>query len=211
LPWSGYIQGFPLKVDVHHLATFFGEGWLSGDLENLMMDLLRRDVAEASLESDVELAAESAWFIPKIIEASKKEQAYQDDQGFRSLRRIGLQLSVGGKRMLGTLANVNGNHWVAIVVDVEGRRILHGDSFGNKINPELGLALDWWIHQHFGEHFLFEDLPITAQRDGFSCGLLAWRALESFILGAEEQETENMADYRLEIFLRIVERHNNKV
>ncbi len=58
-----------------------------------------------------------------------------------------------------------------------------GDSLGQTINAELQLALKWWTFAHFGVDFTVrEDLPITRQEDGYSCGLLAWQAVMAFVL-----------------------------
>jgi hypothetical protein len=56
-------------------------------------------------------------------------------------------------------------------------------------------------------------MPVTRQWDGHSCGLLAWLALDSFLLGHQDAliESKDVADGRLKVFLQIIQRHEDEV
>src|ERR1700733_15316763 len=83
--------------------------------------------------------------------------------------------------MLVTIANIGSNYWVAIVVNLKSSNILYGDSMGGTIDDDIEKALTWWIHHHTRKHFTKGYLLITHQRDGHSCGILAWAALTRFL------------------------------
>ncbi|THU85169.1 hypothetical protein K435DRAFT_686053 [Dendrothele bispora CBS 962.96] len=213
LEWSGIISGFPIQIERHYLSAFFTNEWLSSEHEDLLMDLLRGEVNDNGSAWRVELPNESGMFIPKIKLAYQKKDIYAESiTEFRWLHRIASRLVTGTKTLLGTLANVCGNHWVAIVINTEMQTILHGDSLGASIDGELCSVLKWWTYEHFGVNFGVEQMEIARQKDSYSCGLFAWGALEAFFLDDTERlmEDEKMEDCRLKAFLRIMDRHKHQ-
>jgi len=112
-----------------------------------------------------------------------------------------------------TLANIGGNHWIALILDFKASRILYGDSMGGTIDEGIEEALNWWIGQHMGTQFTTSYLPITRQRDGHSCGILAWKALAAYLFPARYSLADGGAvgDERLKMLLRVLDRHNEKV
>ena len=112
-----------------------------------------------------------------------------------------------------TLANIGGNHWIALILDFKASRILYGDSMGGTIDEGIEEALNWWISQHMGTQFTTSYLPITRQRDGHSCGILVWKALAAYLFPARYSLADGGAvgDERLKMLLRVLDRHNEKV
>jgi hypothetical protein len=55
-------------------------------------------------------------------------------------------------------------------------------------------------------HFSFQLLPVSKQSDSFSCGVLSWDALRSFLLKNKPALTDPMHVHneRIRIFLRLV-------
>jgi hypothetical protein len=90
---------------------------------------------------------------------------------------------------------------------------LYGDSLGGTITEEIETVLNWWIHHHIGQQFMTNQLPITRQRDSYSCGMMAWNALATKVLPKNYTllKSDGVADERLKMFLRVSERHNDKV
>ncbi|KAF5343268.1 hypothetical protein D9758_016307 [Tetrapyrgos nigripes] len=211
LSWAGYIEGFPIQIEKRYLVSFFTDDWLSSEHLNLLLDLMQRKVACSNVHDIVELPSESALFIPKMKQAYQRPSKYSTPK-FRWLHQIATKLTVGDKSLVGTLTNVNGNHWVAVVIDTTQEAIFHGDSMGHTIEDELEKALQWWTYEHFGVSFRVEDMAITAQNDSYLCGILAWGALEHFLLGDPEclMEGRQMDDCRLDAFLEVMERHNDQ-
>ncbi|KAF5323141.1 hypothetical protein D9758_018984 [Tetrapyrgos nigripes] len=211
LEWGGVINGFPIQIEKRYLASFFTNDWLSSDHLDLLLNLTRSKIAASELRDIVELPSESALFIPKIKQAYHRQDSYPSPT-FRWLHQTAGKLTSRHKTLLGTLANVNDNHWVTIVIDTEQAMIFHGDSMGHDINDTLGSALRWWTYQHFGVNFRVEEMMIERQTDSYSCGLLAWDALEHFLLDDRESliDSGRMYVHRLNTFLEIITRHNDQ-
>ncbi|THU95684.1 hypothetical protein K435DRAFT_665916 [Dendrothele bispora CBS 962.96] len=215
LHWSGDIKGFSINVEMRYLTHLFTTHWLSSEHIDLFTELLRESLIHSKQGSSVELPGETAMFVPKIIQAYDKQDTYHDlsNKDFRWIQRIGQNLVSGKKVRLGMLANVRESHWVALVVDAEMHTIFHGDPLHDTIDDQLKLALQWWTYQHFGTEFIVRDMPVARQLDSHSCGILAWRALEAFLLDEVccLDEGEKAEDARLKAFLRVVERHDRQV
>ena len=114
--------------------------------------------------------------------------------------------------MLATIANVNRNHWIALILDFNEAKILYGDSLGGQISAELRDILGWWTYLHSGKNFSYAQLPTTQQEDGYSCGLLTWNALAAFLLKSIAlMDPRHVVEERLKVLLRVVERHNDLV
>jgi Ulp1 family protease len=115
--------------------------------------------------------------------------------------------------MLGTVANVDGNHWVALLIDFRNHKVYYGDSMGGAINEELKVAYDWWLSMHDEKMFKWVPMDITSQQDRYSCGVLAVNALAHFLeprqfdlMGARTVDAE-----RINILSRVINWHNKKV
>ncbi len=74
---------------------------------------------------------------------------------------------------------------------------------GGTIDEDIKNALTWWIGHHTGRDFVQSYILITHQRDGYSCGILAWFALTVFLLlkSYSLPEARVIADERLQMFL----------
>ena len=92
-------------------------------------------------------------------------------------------------------------------------QILYGDSLGGTITEEIETVLNWWVHYHTSQQFTTNWLPITRQRDGYSCGMMAWNAVATEVLPKNYMlmKSDSVADERLKMFLHVSERHNDKV
>ena len=106
-----------------------------------------------------------------------RDGTYDEDKGAAWVQREIEELATGVYDVFATIVNLNNNHWVSIVVDFKASKILYGDSMGGAIDENVEEILTWWTYHHTGVTFTKIYLPITRQRDGFSCGLLAWNAL----------------------------------
>jgi Ulp1 family protease len=154
--------------------------------------------------------------VPSLIEVHKKpdrDNQYATAENYNWIRKKGQELGTGILDKLATIVNIGGNHWVAVVIDFQSSQILYGDSLGGTITVEIETVLIWWIHHHTGQQFTTNRLPITRQRDGYSCGIMAWNAVAMNVLPKNYVliKSESVADERLKVFLHMSERHNNKV
>jgi hypothetical protein len=202
LPWKGTLCGFTIQSPIHHLADLPTNKWLSSDHEDMMLDLLDRDMTLSSGTSMCLVQSNTAMFFPKMRAAFKDPTAYiGGEKSYAWLARIGDELASGKKETLATIVNVHRNHWVAIGIDVPTMTIWYGDPMGERIDGELEETLQWWVKIHFHADFMVKTMRTPEQRDGHSCGVLAYVALRNFVL--PEQAREELK--RKDIFNQVYE------
>lgn len=209
--WAGTIRGFSATVSTRILATYATRDWLTDEHESQMLDLLRQEIVHEGLGERIELP--TIFFLPKLQEAFHDQDRYMTEKHYRWLRGYGQRFGTGVSEQLALLANINSDHWVALALDFKLDIIWYGDSMGNIIGDELREVLDWWIYLHTGRTFNYEHLPITRQRDGWSCGLLAWNALAVLLLKHHYAliDVSDVAEERLKVLIRVVTRHSDLV
>ena len=192
LNWLGSLRGFSRNAedDVEILCSYLSEDWLKGEHANQMLDLLCFDLQEHNINS-VEI--ESTWFYGKIEWGYANPTTYSEMRTYRWPRQQGHAMATGIQDQLAFLANINHNHWVAIVLDFPKTIIWYGDPLGGQFDQNIIQVLDWWTHLHSGKAFIHKKLPITLQDDYHSCCLLAWNALATFLL-PRKYELMNASD-----------------
>jgi len=208
LQWGHDLRGFSSNgtENVEALTAYTSNTWLKGEHAGQMLDLLKTKV-QLECQSTVEIA--STWFYEKIKLAYEKPETYTTNVSFRLYHHIGDGLETGRRDRCGFLVNLNRNHWVAVVLDFRTREIWYGDSLRQRMPETMKKVLEWWTYFHSGEQFTHQLLPVTAQKDSFSCCLLAWDALAVFFSGGKEMllDAENVAEARLNVLLKVVQRH----
>jgi hypothetical protein len=204
IAWAGTIRGFSASIGTHYLATYATRDWLTDEHESQMLDLLRYDVLREGSGEHAEI--ESIFFLSKLQDAYRDQENYGTHIRHRWIRGQGQALSTGTREQLVILANIGDNHWIALILDFKLSIIWYGDSLGKVISDELHDVMEWWTHLHTGRTFDHAQLGITRQRDGFSCGLLAWNALAVYLLKDQYSliNTADVAEERLKILLRVI-------
>ena len=216
IPWSATIRGFPGTVSVEYLAAYMTKEWLTDENENQMLHLLRHELARGHDSEGEGIYIAETTFVPLLIRVYKgpdQDNQYATASRYNWLRKKGQEFGTGVLDKLATIANIGGNHWVAVVIDFRLSQILYGDSLGGIIPVEIGTVLNWWIHHHTGQQFTINRLPIRRQRDGYSCGIMAWNAVAAGVLPKNYMliKSEVVADERMKVFLHVLERHNDKM
>jgi hypothetical protein len=178
IPWNRNIRGFSASAGTEYLTAYATTEWLNDDHITHMLDLLRCDLIREGLSPSVEV--ESIWFLPQLKEGYRDQEKYASHRSYGWIRGQGQALGTGAREQLVLIGNIDGNHWIALVMDFAQGTVFYGDSLGKKISDNLREVLDWWIHLHTGRLFDYRDLPIAHQQDGYSCGILAWHALVAF-------------------------------
>ncbi len=151
LPWAGAIQGFSVDVEMHYLASFLTRDWLTTEHEDQLISLLRHDLMQSELESQVEL--ELTYFIPKIEAAFAHRDMYATNPEYQWLRAHGQALCLGTCSRIGAIVNIEGYHWTAVAFDGVQNVIWYGDSLAEDIGEKLRAALQWWVLFHTGIEF----------------------------------------------------------
>ena len=210
LQWGQDLCGFSSNStdNLKILTAYTSNTWLKGEHAGQMLDLLKTKVqTERQLASAVEIA--STWFYEKIKLGYEAPESYVTDTSFRLYHHIGEGLEAGRRDQCGFLVNLNQNHWVAVALDFRTREIWYGDSLRQQMPETAKKVLEWWTNFHSGERFTHRSLPVTTQKDSFSCCLLAWDALVVFFSGGKEGllDAENVAEGRLNLLLKVVQRH----
>ncbi|KAJ8579778.1 hypothetical protein M405DRAFT_754106 [Rhizopogon salebrosus TDB-379] len=214
LSWTDVIKGFDAQEHVYELAKYATTHWLSDTHENQMLDLLRQKVHRHPGGMLVEV--ENTYFYGYLVKGYEARQTgqYKADRYFTHTREIGHALSTGLRSQIGCIANINGNHWVAFVLDFRQRSILIADSLGVDVGDLLNV-LHWWTSHHTGHHFTQQSLAITHQLDGFSCGLLSFNALAHHFLPDTNPligaDASAVANGRLRMMLDVAARHFDQV
>ncbi|KAF8800180.1 hypothetical protein BYT27DRAFT_7007350, partial [Phlegmacium glaucopus] len=208
LCWSDKLCGFSSNAeeDLESLTLYTSDKWLKGAHANQMLDLLQRDL-QRKAKHHINLG--SSYFYTKISLGSEDVETYSTADSFRIYRHIGNDLETGVRDQFGFLANLNQNHWVAVVFDFRTREIWFGDSLGGVATAPVRRILNWWTLFHSGEEFTYRRLPITFQQDSFSCCLLAWDALRVFFSDGKETLLPNrdVAEGRLKVLLQVIHEH----
>ena len=207
LSWKNKIKGFPVDLPPEYLASYLTRKWLTDEHENQMLHLLQEELTLRNPESSTDI---TYTYFFQILSQLHRDGTYDTDKGADWVRRKGVEFSTGVYDILATIVNLNDNHWVPIVVDFKASKFLYGDSMGGAIDENVEEILTWWTYHHTGITFTKTYLPITRQRDGFSCGLLAWNALATYLLPDIHSliDASDVAKERLKMFLQVVEQHN---
>src|SRR6266704_3406686 len=101
-----------------------------------------------------------------------------------------------------------GNHWVAVVLDGQNRRILFGDSLGYQLHATILAMLDWWLRPAFEQPFSIYELQYNRQAGSWSCrdqavNMMAhYLSLDQFPLLGHTTEVE--VRNRIELLMGIV-------
>jgi hypothetical protein len=207
LPWSGSVHGFKGEANIIDLQKYMTTAWLASLHEDQMLELLDKDIRNNARRMDVIITYSD--FLHGLKRAFSRRK--QTPKG--SFYKNGSALASGISNCLATIANHEGNHWTAVVVDFPSHIIWHGDSLAWDMEPELKSALEWWISEHTSIVFTHANLPITHQEDFFSCGLLPWNALSHHFLPEQHPliDPADVAAERLKVFLCVCKRHLDEV
>ncbi|KAF8145735.1 hypothetical protein K438DRAFT_1871338, partial [Mycena galopus ATCC 62051] len=120
LPWYSGLRGFD-ECDVKGLANLCKPTvWLKTTEINQMLELL---------DDDEMLQARGIRVVPsdypRNIVSAYKDQNYDHSPRYRLLRTLGETFANGDAKEMATIANVNGDHWVAVIVDFASQTIYY--------------------------------------------------------------------------------------
>jgi hypothetical protein len=207
LPWSGNICGFDDDEPLHALAMYASRAWLSTLHENQMLDLLRRDLLLT--RSNIEIG--NMAFFATLQKAYDRRDTgeYDESNHFARTRSIAQALEAGQRDGFGTMVHINGDHWVAIALDFKNSLIWYGDSFGKAAVEDVTSVINWWTFHHTGREFAYRQMKVSAQKDGFSCGLLGINGLGHFYMPERYPliDVARVDVERVRVLLRVVQRH----
>jgi hypothetical protein len=212
LPWAGNIKGFESEEPIYELARYTTNDWLTNVHESQMLNLLKKKIHR--IPGGFKIKIENTYFYGFLQKAYKTHQTkeYETNKYFIRACKIGHALFSGLRRQVAFLVNINGNHWVAVILDFKHDLILLGDLLDQNKHAMTDI-LEWWTEHHSGCQFTVQPLAITHQQDIFSCGLLSFNALAHHFLPNLYPLIDAMlvANGRLEMMLEVIEQHLNQV
>ena len=202
LSYTPWLENVPLNkvVGIQKLAAFFTTEWLADDHELLMLDLLKKDLED---EGQGNIFVENTAFSLLLKATKADQQNYPMERHYQWLREKGEALANGENTHLATIINIYGNHWVAVIINSQNKQIHFGDSFGHTVPNDLKQVFNWWLGYHMnGTNFSYQTLPVSKQSDTFSCGVLCWDGLRSFLLRRKPRliNARQALDERIRIF-----------
>ncbi|THH17105.1 hypothetical protein EUX98_g9190 [Antrodiella citrinella] len=161
-------------------------------------------------------------FMDSLLKAKANKSSYQLGKVATLIHDLGVSLRDKTVTSIGGLLHVHGNHYTIFVVDVIGHFIGYGDSFRDEMPSEIRDALTWWVAESMGldastiETSWFRELPVTRQKDGFSCGVLALNALGHHFLSTEiplivPGERKAVAFERMKMLIAVFDAYANYV
>jgi hypothetical protein len=169
-------------------------------------------------DEDVELRSRGIRVIPSdytrdIVRVYRDEGLeYDVSPRYRKIRELGEDFAKDRGKELVTIANVDEDHWVTLIVDFTSETVYYFDSAKRPIDAELQEAYNWWIDQHHSTEFGWVTLPCPQQIDSYNCGLFAANRVAHYIDPEKYPLLNPQAcdDERLHVLAKILDRHESK-
>jgi hypothetical protein len=162
LPWLGNIVGFDNNEPLHKLAKYASCKWLTMTHQDQMLDLLWRDL----LLSGCRIEIKNMAFFPKLQQVynCRNTGVYDGSRAFTCPHGVALALEAGECKGMGTMVNIDGDHWVAIALNFENSLVWYGDPFNREPVDKVTSVdfLPYWVGvfiqetkgHHTERHFL---------------------------------------------------------
>lgn len=221
IQWDTHLHGFADGHRIDNLAIFLSHEWLRSSNEDMMLTVLRDQLA---LKSNGENAhqIESTTFAQKLLQIFSNPDDLERDKQYNSagewFRRTGGRIEQGRVKSVAFIFNVKlqtggYTHWVAMVINFASAQILYGDSLQASAPSNLLVAVQRWLAKHTDISFTVQTLPTPHQNDGHSCGLLAVLALGHYYVrdSYAHINARDGDELRLQMLIPILEKHNRCV
>jgi hypothetical protein len=175
LPWNAPINGFDNQGQLIQLHTYCSQDWLSSVHIDHMLNLLKNDLG---IPVNNTIPVQHAWHAQQILATYYYgTETYLTSKSCYALCKQAQDLAMGIQDMLATVANIDGNHWIALMVDFQKKKVYYRNSLKHAINKEIRAAYDWWLSMHNEDMFEWAQMEITRQQDSYSCRIFAVNAL----------------------------------
>ncbi|KAE9395284.1 hypothetical protein BT96DRAFT_997784 [Gymnopus androsaceus JB14] len=199
LPWKMAKVGLSDCELISTLARFLSKQYTSGSNQNDILELLCIGVS-----SDLNLVSrycvEDSGFIPKLLEAfnNHKVHEYSSHPQYTWIWNLGHDLFNKGQGEFE-------EHWVSVHINFAEKCLMFDDPLTKDPPVKLHNICLWWINQHDTSDYTVEELPITRQEDGYSCGPLTSNTDANAVVPAEEAliPTRSVDLYRMQLFCKL--------
>jgi hypothetical protein len=196
-----------VQVRTMALSVLLSDDWLSQDVLNLFLAVLQYDLRENIRHNHNNIPDATVDVAPNrngrppghlqhilSVEGTTKimmlysDRDYIDTSSTHYLHVLGKDLAAGEVKSCAGIFHITNNHWVSVVVDVTTCRILHTDSLDVETDPRSSRvvkAMAWWLEQHGLSGFSVENMNVTPQLNGFSCGVLSFASIAHHFLSTQ--------------------------
>lgn len=182
---------FSTACQTIYMATYCSTRYLSDEHIDQMLAVVLDDVRRIR-PADTTLTILPMVYTQKIMTTFRNGKRYQKRHSETFLHDLGDRLADGTLSTVGCVVHIDGNHWVAVVIDMRAKTLFYGDSLDASSGArgykqtlggrEVPQALCWWLGQHGISKMDIDRLPTTIQVDGYSCGLMACNAVAHHFL-----------------------------
>ncbi|KAJ6632173.1 hypothetical protein B0H10DRAFT_2206574 [Mycena sp. CBHHK59/15] len=189
-----------------NLASILSWRWLSDDhIDMMMADLATRAAADPDLAGTVVIVP--LHFSRAIIEGAKKRSYKKKDAPL--LARYEEHIKSTKPAKLYFPLHVNGNHWIAGVVDFKKELIGTGDGRFGLSNPPIKFInnLKCWLKAEFGgKEFTYQGdtLEHGDQKDSSSCSIITGNIVAVDVFGDAVWAQEHAAGAHANCFMRLI-------
>jgi hypothetical protein len=191
IPWT-YQLPKTMGYRVSDLAPLCSEKWLGGEQVDSMLEVLKDHLDS---EGQIQSTIQGVQFMWKLIEVYRySRNNYAEAQNCKFVREFADKLKTTKILVFGTAVAVRiggddgtvllpkgeelrANHWCAVIINIDRLTIQYGDPMGMAPPSELLDVIRWWLGLSFTMTFSLHNLPITQQKDSFSCAILTTNAL----------------------------------
>ncbi|KAF7768644.1 hypothetical protein Agabi119p4_7887 [Agaricus bisporus var. burnettii] len=196
IPWKYNLpRSLGGSIGIQFLAGFCSKDWLS----SLHIDQMTA-VLDWQLLTDApgKRSVGTVWSdtLRSIYQCGRNE--YSSSSSAQYLRHLGAEIAGGQIHHLATIVSVylggdhsavlphqgqpRGNHWTAVVLDLDQGVVRYGDPAGFEAPNDLLAMIVWWLEQHgWDKDMKIESLPCPSQGDSHSCSTLAFNSIVSYI------------------------------
>ena len=190
LPWT-YQLPRTMGYRVSDLVPLCSERWLGGEHVDSMLEVLKDNLE--SKGPGIHVSIQGIQFMWKLIEIYRySRDKYAEAQNCNFVRDFADKLKMAKVSVFGTAVavqiggddvllpkgeEIRANHWCAVVINTDRLTIQYGDPMGKAPPSELLDVIRWWLGLSFSMTFSLHNLPVTLQKDSFSCAILAYNAL----------------------------------
>ncbi|KZV86031.1 hypothetical protein EXIGLDRAFT_698751 [Exidia glandulosa HHB12029] len=196
-------------VSTRNLACLVGTNWVDDSTMGAMLSAVQKT-----------LQTEQPYSPTQILTIEFPRNLLSSNTAFfntYSEKRAPLEYNIGDKLASGHwksvfyVRNVNGNHWIAICINIPLQQILYADSLGGKFPEEHRIGINMWLAKHGLGPCSLGTMPHAIQDDSYSCGIIAINSIEHNVLHVPLWTEAQKHTIRVDWLHRIIDLHKERL
>ncbi|KAH6903462.1 hypothetical protein BKA70DRAFT_1110856 [Coprinopsis sp. MPI-PUGE-AT-0042] len=191
------------KMPARFIARFLGERWMSSDNVDFMLGTLHSRTAAQAAKVLIVPTSFSSTIVHcgSTKQWDSKKEAHQLVQFERIMEEEEIELVYAP-------FNMNGNHWIAVRIDLRKNEISYGDSLSRFNHPkpkDILKHIQAWSRERLHRSLkIREDRPMghARQKDTHSCGIIATNTIAVAVFGDELWSCPRVSKMTMQWMLR---------